>query len=907
MKKKYMLKAASCVLAAALVWTSGSTTAWNIKKSTAYEKNNDTVSETELRSLGEQLIYGKADSGISPAYSVIKESFSDNGRKTAPGVSADPQSVSHGTDSTAAPERQTAQAAVSTEICGESSELISSPVAYSSGLADQIRLNGNSRTIPDPEEADLVLGSDVIDNETFRQVADELGDFDEVFRFVKDNIRNEMYTGSKKGALLTLAQLGGNDLDQAALLVALLRAKDIPARFVSGTVRFTPGQALAFTGAADAETAVDIMAASFRNTHVMKKGNDITGFVFEHTWAEAYVPYTEYRGAGGKGGESIWIPLDPSFKKLSRNENEIKPAYTDEELERFGEMKAMAAEAPEIFTGSYDAPEKLSIYDYAIKNNKEKYLPASLPYEVQEISERYNTVKDADKQTISISIEGETLLDIPVADLYGRYINISYEPATDADAKVIESYEKITEVPAASVNVVPVVTVGDEKFRSKVSCHLGECQTMTTYVNDDTPNTVKLDSTLVSGSVYALNLDLNVISSVEGEYAEGKLKAAAEKESAGGVYPVDVLGAIAGYAGRYYFTLCDAQNQVYAAMENISSSRHLAVAVTGYQFGIRKAGINSEFLDTGHFFIDVAYNCTTSVSLDGDKNKVRQYNLETGMSESNFKDSIWAEITGTDQPCVSTLSVMAAAAENDIAPVYITAKNADSVLAECSIDDYIKEAVKSHADNDELVILIPELITIGDWTGTSYIAMEPETGIASFMLPDGTAGGASPNIDISSADSDISDMLISLNIQLSYMNRAIAMVNAVKNFGAAAEAEEGDLNTSEGAKASLKALKGVIGAAAQYADAVQMELDMCDLILRYVDENMNEKQLQEELIKATRKNIETTIKNLYYTTHSKSKASTLRGLYGQLMSLGDDGNEYVKLYKVMDGFAGLML
>jgi len=45
-----------------------------------------------------------------------------------------------------------------------------------------------------------------------------------IFNYVHDHIRHVLYFGSKKGANLTLLEKSGNDFDQSALLVALLRA-----------------------------------------------------------------------------------------------------------------------------------------------------------------------------------------------------------------------------------------------------------------------------------------------------------------------------------------------------------------------------------------------------------------------------------------------------------------------------------------------------------------------------------------------------------------------------------------------------------------------------------------------------------------------------------------------------------
>src|ERR1051326_2401649 len=46
----------------------------------------------------------------------------------------------------------------------------------------------------------------------------------QIFNYVHDHIRYVLYFGSEKGAELTLLEKSGNDFDQSALLVALLRA-----------------------------------------------------------------------------------------------------------------------------------------------------------------------------------------------------------------------------------------------------------------------------------------------------------------------------------------------------------------------------------------------------------------------------------------------------------------------------------------------------------------------------------------------------------------------------------------------------------------------------------------------------------------------------------------------------------
>ena len=68
------------------------------------------------------------------------------------------------------------------------------------------------------------------------QKAQELGnDPNQIFAFVRDEIGYESYKGSLRGARGTLEQ-AGNSLDKASLMIALLRASNVPARYAQGTL-----------------------------------------------------------------------------------------------------------------------------------------------------------------------------------------------------------------------------------------------------------------------------------------------------------------------------------------------------------------------------------------------------------------------------------------------------------------------------------------------------------------------------------------------------------------------------------------------------------------------------------------------------------------------------------------------
>jgi transglutaminase-like putative cysteine protease len=84
----------------------------------------------------------------------------------------------------------------------------------------------------------------------------------EVFEFVRNQVETEFYHGAMKGARETLRQKRGNDLDQASLLVALMRASGAPARYVRGVVALPEEQARSWAAMASTRKVAELLARS---------------------------------------------------------------------------------------------------------------------------------------------------------------------------------------------------------------------------------------------------------------------------------------------------------------------------------------------------------------------------------------------------------------------------------------------------------------------------------------------------------------------------------------------------------------------------------------------------------------------------------------------------------------------
>ncbi len=80
-------------------------------------------------------------------------------------------------------------------------------------------------------------------------------DYMRIYEFVRDEIRTEWYAGGAKGAVGTLRQKSGNDVDQASLLIALFRASGLPARYIHGAIDLPVEEVIGSLGLRDATQA----------------------------------------------------------------------------------------------------------------------------------------------------------------------------------------------------------------------------------------------------------------------------------------------------------------------------------------------------------------------------------------------------------------------------------------------------------------------------------------------------------------------------------------------------------------------------------------------------------------------------------------------------------------------------
>jgi transglutaminase-like putative cysteine protease len=148
-----------------------------------------------------------------------------------------------------------------------------------------------------------------------------------IYNWVRNNIEFVPTYGSIQGADMCLQTKQCNDFDTASLLIALLRASGIYARYVYGTIELPIEKVKNWVGGfTDSMEALRLLASAKIPTKGMTVGGEIKYVRIESLWVEAWIDYIPSRGARHKVGD-MWIPLDASFKQYNYTQGiDIKSA-----------------------------------------------------------------------------------------------------------------------------------------------------------------------------------------------------------------------------------------------------------------------------------------------------------------------------------------------------------------------------------------------------------------------------------------------------------------------------------------------------------------------------------------------------------------------------------------------------
>ncbi|MBK9218879.1 MAG: transglutaminase domain-containing protein [Uliginosibacterium sp.] len=302
----------------------------------------------------------------------------------------------------------------------------------------------------------------------------------EIYTWVRNNIAYFPSYGSAQGAQMTLDKRQGNAFDTASLLIALLRAAGISARYVYGSVDLPAEQVMNWVGnAKTVEAAQQILGQGGIPNTALIKGGKISTIRLEHVWVEAFVSYFPSRGAKHIGGQSqgdTWVPLDASFKQYQYAAGMDLAAIAPFDASTFltqAQQGATVNEAEGWVQNLNQANVQQALTAYqtqladAIKARKpdatvgdvlgktilpEKifpYLYGSLPYKTQAIGARYSELPARLRHRFHYSLYADAYsrniesavfdyqADLP--SLAGKKVTLAFVPANEAAAQAMQA------------------------------------------------------------------------------------------------------------------------------------------------------------------------------------------------------------------------------------------------------------------------------------------------------------------------------------------------------------------------------------------------------------------------------------------------------------------------------------
>ena len=238
-----------------------------------------------------------------------------------------------------------------------------------------------------------------------------------------------------------------------------------------------PGSVLrAMVGPASVEQAVRALERAAIPHEPVMSASGIATVKLERVWAEAYVPYANYRGAVIDQHGKAWIPLDAGFKRLRA------PQVGDPQRDLGLDPQALVDQYLTTRRARHATGERARARDAAARRNRAGtlvdeflnhrdvlaenlgLLPSTLPYRPTGSPEVGYELPEVLRHTIHFKAEaGERILleaTLPVADLLGRRLTLSYLPFAPEDEDLARQFGGLLKTPPYLVQVKPVLKSG---------------------------------------------------------------------------------------------------------------------------------------------------------------------------------------------------------------------------------------------------------------------------------------------------------------------------------------------------------------------------------------------------------------------------------------------------------------
>lgn len=323
-----------------------------------------------------------------------------------------------------------------------------------------------------------------------------------ILKWMLKEVAFEPYWGSLKGSLGVLQTRSGNATDQSSLLIALLRASHVPARFVRGTVALydaqpsdnANGRAQRWLGTKNYSGSAAYLNQGVPASSYTYNGT-VQGISFDHVWVQACVPFAAYRGNLADSGGYRWVPLDPSIKDHDYQAGITVNVPLDATFYATYLATRRDQLPPEFFANQVESAARGVKSDAAVEDVPYRGTPRALRLDVLpstppaaaiqfsnwpgSSSPESSSIPDAHRHKFAVTVQtagGATLTTNTVTfpqSVFGK-ITVSYTPDAASQALWNSWGGSLSGLPVGSVNVYPQIKLdGSPVATSSTTLALG--------------------------------------------------------------------------------------------------------------------------------------------------------------------------------------------------------------------------------------------------------------------------------------------------------------------------------------------------------------------------------------------------------------------------------------------------
>lgn len=556
------------------------------------------------------------------------------------------------------------------------------------------------------------------------------------YEWVRNAIQPEFYHGVMKGPRQTLLEGGGNDADTASLLIGLLRAMGLPARYVRGTVDLPAALAVAMTGTASPERALRVFQRAGIPSEAVLGTGAIAALRVERVWTEAYIPYVNYRGVLLDAHEKTWVPLDAGLKRLEipggldvRTLGFEPEAFLEDYLAAPVALTPRELVRQRVETLLASERSGLAYEDVLVSRGVRAQslglLPSTLPYAIEARAEVGYDPPASLVHTARFVLESDqgALLDteLSLPSLLGHRLTLSYVPFEEDDEVVVSQYGGLFETPPYLVEVRPVLKRGGVVVGSATT-GAGLGVKLDFRIELTTPGgTGLVQNRVLAGNLTAIGL------------AQGPATGFEEGD--------DEAARILGRLALRYLDAWDASDTELAALLRVVPVRPTASAcLVQSAVQVEYAGGDPLYpvgYDWKGLAIDADRRPSAPVGIEDDGAE-RDFLLLSGLEGSVLEARLFEDDLGI--PAVSTASALQLAPGQGVAVLDLGA-DAATILPGLTLDDGVKDEILEATAAGYRVRVPESSVSLLAWSGVGYLILDPDTGESAWQLQGGHSGG----------------------------------------------------------------------------------------------------------------------------------------------------------------------